>query len=86
MKQYQVEVTKGAKKQLAALSPKDARRIDPRILLLEVDPRPPGSKKLQIEEDVYRLRHGDYRIIYKVNDAVSLVTVLRVMHRRDVYR
>jgi len=86
MKQYQVEVTKGAKKQLAALPPKDARRIDRRILLLEADPRPPGSKKLQIEENVYRLRHGDYRIIYKVNDGVSLVTVLRVVHRRDVYR
>jgi mRNA interferase RelE/StbE len=86
MKPYQVEVTKGAKKQLAALPEKEARRIDRRILSLEADPRPPGCKKLQIEQDVYRLRHGDYRIIYQVNDELSVVKVLRVMHRRDVYR
>jgi len=86
MKQYQVEITRGAGKQLAALSPKDSRRIDRLILSLEGNPRPPGCKKLKFERDLYRLRHGFYRIIYRVNDELLLVRVLRVMHRRDVYR
>lgn len=86
MRPYRVEVTKGAQKQIGALSPKDFRRIDRLILSLEENPRPPGCKKLQAEQDVYRLRHGNYRIIYHVNDDSAVVKVLRVMHRREVYR
>ena len=86
MKPYRLEVTKGAQKQIGALSPKDFRRIDRRILSLEEDPRPPGCKRLQGGQDVYRLRQGDYRIIYYVDDIQTLVKVLRVMHRRDAYR
>ena len=86
MKPHRVEVTKVAEKQIAGLSAKDFRRIDRLILSLEENPRPPGCKKLQSEQDVYRLRHGYYRIIYHVNDELSVVRVLRVMHRREVYR
>jgi mRNA interferase RelE/StbE len=86
VKPYRIEVTKGAEKQIAGLSPKDFRRIDRLILSLEENPRPAGCKKLQTEKDVYRLRHGYYRIIYHVNDELLVIRVLRVMHRREVYR
>ena len=89
MKRYRVEIEKAAGKQLEDLSrrsPKDVRRIDRLILSLEENPRPTGCKKLQGEQGVYRLRHGYYRIIYHVNDGSATVRVLRVMHRREVYR
>lgn len=86
MRRYRVEIEKGARRQLEGLSEKDFRRIDRQILSLEENPRPPGCKKLQIDQKVYRLRQGNYRSIYHVNDGLSVVRVLRVMHRRDVYR
>lgn len=52
---------------------------------LKVNPRPPASKKLTGQEG-YRVRKGDYRILYTINDRQSLVTIYRVGHRREVYR
>jgi mRNA interferase RelE/StbE len=63
------------------------QRVDRAILNLRIDPRPPGYKKLRHPAiGQYRLRVGDWRIIYDVNDADHEVLILRVMHRRDVYR
>lgn len=50
------------------------------------NPRPDGSRKLQGSDDAYRIRVGDYRVIYTVGDAVHIVAVERVRHRREVYR
>ena len=82
---YQVEFTKGALKQLKKL-PKDIKeRIDIKIQELAIEPRPSGVKKLQ-DDDLYRIRVSDYRIIYQIYDDVLLVTVVKVKHRREVYR
>ena len=64
---------------------KDRRRIVARIRALAVDPRPPGHEKLTGEEK-YRVRQGNYRILYEIMDADLVVSVVRVGNRRDVYR
>ena len=60
-------------------------RLKPRILALGEDPRPPQAVKLT-GQNAYRIRVGDIRVIYEIHDRVLLVVVLRVAHRRDVYR
>jgi mRNA interferase RelE/StbE len=84
-RRYSVIVTKRAKKDLAALDRKTARRVVDALLALETTPRPPGCKKLTGRE-AYRVRIGDYRAIYTVEDDLLVVEVIRVGHRRDVYR
>ena len=61
-------------------------RLKPRIDALAENPRPPGVDKLAGEENAYRIRVGDYRIIYEVRDIVLVVVVMRIGHRREVYR
>lgn len=61
------------------------RRISRKILLLEDNPRPRGAKKLSGREE-YRLRAGDYRVLYTIDDKWHMVTVFAVGHRREVYR
>lgn len=84
---YRLEVTPSAKKALAAL-PKAARlRVDARINALATDPRPHGVKTLRgSKPPLLRLRVGDYRIIYAVEDDRLVVLVVRIAHRREVYR
>jgi mRNA interferase RelE/StbE len=53
---------------------------------LENDPRPPGSIKLHGEEDLHRIRVGDYRILYQIQDAILVVLVVEIGHRREIYR
>lgn len=62
------------------------RRIGQAIDGLETDPHPPGSKKLTGEDDLYRLRVGDYRVIYQVENRQLFVLVVSIGHRRDIYR
>ena len=85
MASYRVRVKRSAIKELEALSLKDRRRIARRIQRLADQPRPPGCEKLSGQEN-YRLRQGDYRILYAVDDPESTVTVVKIGHRRDVYR
>lgn len=66
---------------------RDRERVEQRIDALAIDPRPPQSIKLVGPNPrAYRLRQGDYRIVYEVDDDALEVTVTRVAHRRDVYR
>ena len=65
---------------------KDRRRIVARIQALAEDPRPSGCEKLSGEADRYRVRVGRYRVVYSVGDAELTVVVVRVGHRKDVYR
>jgi mRNA interferase RelE/StbE len=75
-----------AERELAAL-PKEAQaRIDVHVLALSQDPRPPGVKKLQGEEGFYRIRVGDHRVVYSVDDRDLLVLVVRIASRAEVYR
>jgi len=82
---YQVLIKRSAQKELDALPKSLRERIVRRLLSLEADPRPSGSKKLQGEES-YRLRVGDYRALYTIDDQNRIVTVYAVGHRREVYR
>ena len=70
---------------MEALPRKDRSRIVAKIEGLADDPRPPGSEKLSGEEK-YRLRQGEYRVLYSIQDAGTTVTIVKVGHRREVYR
>ena len=85
MASYSVRITRSAVKEIEALPLKDRRRVVTKIEGLARDPRPAGSEKLSGEEK-YRLRQGDYRILYEIVDTELIVTVVRVGNRRDVYR
>ena len=83
---YRIEVKKSARKEIAVLPKREQRRVVSAIEALADDPRPAGARKLTGTEDAYRLRVGDYRIVYVIADKVLTVLVVRVGHRRDVYR
>ena len=83
---YTVELKPSAAKALEALPRPDQRRIAARIDTLATDPRPVGVKKLGGAENLYRIRVGDYRIVYQVQARRLVVLVVRIAHRRDVYR
>ena len=85
MAKYDVFIKPSALKELEAVgSKKDRQRIVRAILSLAQDPRPSGCRKLS-GRDKYRLRSGQYRIVYAVQDAILVVTIMKVGHGRDVY-
>ena len=84
---YSVRITKSAAREIEALgSRKDRQRIVSRIRALADDPRPPGVEKLSGSRDRYRIRQGNFRILYTIEDDVLIVTVVRVADRKDAYR
>ena len=83
---YQIEFTKRANKQFQALSQQVKQRIAHKIEALAEAPRPQGVVKLSGEENTYRIRVGDYRVVYIIEDNKLKVLIFRVDHRRDVYR
>ncbi|HEV2748944.1 MAG TPA: type II toxin-antitoxin system RelE/ParE family toxin [Gemmatimonadales bacterium] len=85
MASYKVLITRSAAKELEALPPKVRRRIVDKIAALAVTPRPQGVEKLSGQEK-YRIRQGDYRVLYAIDDTAEIVTVVKIAHRRDVYR
>ncbi len=85
MGKYKIEIKKSAAKEIKALPASVVRKILARIASLSEDSRPPQSLKLSGEEK-YRLRCGDYRILYAIEDKVLTVYVVKVAHRREVYR
>jgi mRNA interferase RelE/StbE len=85
MASYSVLVKRGVYKTLAALPKADVKRLTDAMMRLADDPHPLQSKRLTSDER-YRLRVGDYRILYTGENAVLVVTVVKVGHRRDVYR
>lgn len=86
MPAWRIEFSRAAARQFAALPRKEQERLRARIDRLAENPRPAGVRKLAGEEGLYRLRSGDYRVIYTVQDEVLLVLVLKVGHRREAYR
>lgn len=82
---YNVETEPRVLRSLRRINQADQRRILERIDSLATDPRPAGCEKLQGTEG-FRIRQGDYRVIYTINDSERVVTVTKVGHRRDVYR
>ena len=85
MASYELLIKPSAARELEELPAKDRKRISERIHSLAGQPRPPGGEKLAGEEK-YRLRQGRYRILYSVDDAARNVTVVKIGHRRQVYR
>jgi len=84
---YSVRLKTSAAKEIDALPTRaDRQRVVSRIAELALDPRPVGSEKLPGHEDRYRIRQGDYRIVYAVDDRERSVVVFKVGHRKDVYR
>lgn len=83
---YRVSLKPKAERDLDKLPIQVARRVWNKLLDLENDPRPHGSVKLAGEDDAYRIRVGDYRAIYLIDDHQKIVEVVRVAHRREVYR
>lgn len=83
---YTVELSNRAKRDLAARSAELQIRIAKALRKLEANPRPSGIEKLKGEDTAYRLRAGDYRILYEVHDKILLVLVVKVRHHREVYR
>lgn len=84
MSAYRIELRPAAVRALRKLNPQVRPRVQGAIALLAQDPRPPGARALQGRSGL-RVRVGDYRIIYTVEDDVLLVVVVRLGHRRDVY-
>lgn len=82
---YKIEVRDTARKQILKIPPPHFQRIKVCINDLEQNPRPAGAIKLKGETG-YRVRVGDYRILYEIDDAAQLVIIYRVKHRREVYR
>lgn len=84
MSAYRIELRPAAARSLRKLDPQARSRVQGAIALLAQDPRPPGARALQGRAGL-RVRVGDYRIVYTVEDDVLLVVVVRLGHRRDVY-
>ncbi len=87
MTSYRVLIKSSAAKEIEAVDrKKDRQRTVARIQALADDPRPAGCEKLAGEQDRYRIRVGRYRVIYSIEDEELVVIVVRVGHRKDVYR
>lgn len=86
MDSWRVELTKSAAKDLRGIDRQWIPRILAVIESLETEPRPVGCRKLVGSEHTYRVRVGDYRVIYEIQDERLIILVVRIRHRRDVYR
>ena len=86
MPEYTVTFARSARKDLEALDPPIAARVLVSIEGFAHNPRPAGARKLQGAQPLWRIRVGEYRVIYSVDDRLDVVDVVRIRHRRDVYR
>jgi mRNA interferase RelE/StbE len=82
---YSVLIKRSAAKELEDLPRRDREKLVVKIQALGSNPRPHGSEKLA-GDDRYRIRHGNYRVLYQVNDKTVVVSIVRVAHRREAYR
>lgn len=82
---YDVQISKPAAEEISNLPVDVVKRILPPIAALASDPRPSGCKKLRGSTDLYRIRVGDYRILYTIDDKGKVVIVQAVRHRKEAY-
>jgi len=85
MESYKVLIRRSAVGELGRIPKKDLHRVIERVRSLETDPRPKGAEKLSAQER-YRIRQGDYRIVYGIDDDRRTVEVVKTGHRNEVYR
>ncbi len=84
---YSIEVKRSAARELDAVEPRAQRqRIVDRIQALAADPRPAGAQKLAGSAVGFRIRQGDYRIVYEIHDRDYRIVVVKIGHRREIYR
>ncbi len=83
---YAIRFRPSAARAMRKLPRAAQERIAPRIEALGENPRPPDAEKLTGQQSGYRIRAGEYRILYEVRDAVFIVTIMKIGHRREVYR
>ena len=85
MAKYKISTRKSALKELADIPKKDLLKVVKKIQALSTTPRPQGSQKLSHKER-YRIRHGNYRIVYSVQDKELTINIVKIGHRKEVYR
>lgn len=83
---FRIEYRNSVKKELQKLIHTDRVGIINKIEGLKANPKPEGSAKLKGSRDLFRIRHGDYRVIYQIKKNVLLIIIIRVGHRRDIYK
>jgi mRNA interferase RelE/StbE len=86
MARYKIAISRTAERQLRKLGAADRRRVVHAIVELGDDPHPPGSRKLSGYTDVFRIRVGLFRVLYSVEGRTLIVILLKIGHRKDVYR
>jgi mRNA interferase RelE/StbE len=84
--EYEVTLEPAAQRDLDALTGEALKRVDKKILSLKTNPRPRKSKKLTNKDGLCRVRAGDYRVVYAVDEQQRKVRITRIKHRREVYR
>ena len=86
MARHSIEISRTAEKQLKKLNRDNQRRVVKAIVALAEDPRPQGSRKLAGYDDVFRIRVGPYRVLYSVSGKKLVIIILKIGHRKNVYR
>ena len=86
MAKYRIEISRTAEKQLKKLRQEDQRRVVKAMVSLGNDPYPKGSRKLTGYDDVFRMRVGEFRILYSVSAKKLIIIILKIGRRKDVYR
>jgi mRNA interferase RelE/StbE len=85
-RRYEIRFTRAAERGLVSLRREDLSRVDAAILGLAENPHPPGSKQLKGTDDQYRIRVGDYRVVYTIEAKRLVVLIVNIGDRRDIYR
>ena len=85
MVSYKVYLSRSAEKELRRIPSPFIRKIADRIQSLSLHPRPSGVQMLKGDDRYYRLRQGDYRVVYEINDGAREITIIKIGHRREVY-
>jgi mRNA interferase RelE/StbE len=85
MEPYRIKFKASAAKEFRKLSSSIQKRIRASINALKTEPRPSGVTKLKGSDQLYRIRIGDYRVVYSIDDAIKIILITRVRHRRDAY-
>jgi mRNA interferase RelE/StbE len=83
---FKLEYKNSVKKELRKLAQMDRMTIVHKIELLKQEPKPEGSAKLKGSRDLFRIRHGDYRVIYQIQNDILVIIIIRIGHRREIYK
>jgi mRNA interferase RelE/StbE len=86
MAKFKIEISSSAEKTLRKIPKTDLGRIIEAIQILAINPFPDGCRKLSGEESTYRVRQGNYRIIYEIHGKILTILILKIGHRKDIYR